>query len=83
MSMMMKKKKKDDDGNVDLEKLNAKYPDVNYANSEISKDDNEKDKLNLVIIGHVDSGKSTLMGHLLVKTGRVDQKTLHKYKKES
>lgn len=27
--------------------------------------------LNLVIIGHVDSGKSTLMGHLLFILGKV------------
>lgn len=27
--------------------------------------------LNLVVIGHVDSGKSTLMGHLLYKVGAV------------
>lgn len=28
--------------------------------------------LNLVIIGHVDSGKSTLTGHLLFKLGKVN-----------
>eukprot|EP00466_Bigelowiella_natans_P018041 jgi/Bigna1/40734/e_gw1.45.51.1 len=39
--------------------------------------------MNLVVIGHVDAGKSTLMGHLLVKLGRVDQRTMRKYKKES
>jgi len=35
------------------------------------------------VIGHVDAGKSTLMGHLLYQVGRVDQRTIHKYEKES
>ena len=29
-----------------------------------------KDLLNLVVVGHVDSGKSTLMGHLLFELGQ-------------
>ncbi|EPZ31748.1 hypothetical protein ROZALSC1DRAFT_26462 [Rozella allomycis CSF55] len=39
--------------------------------------------LNLVVIGHVDHGKSTLMGHLLYLLGQVNSKTLEKYKRES
>ncbi|CDW55372.1 HBS1 protein like [Trichuris trichiura] len=39
--------------------------------------------LNLVVVGHVDAGKSTLMGHLLYILGNVEQKTMHKYKQES
>ena len=38
--------------------------------SERGKDANTKDLLNLVVVGHVDSGKSTLMGHLLVELGQ-------------
>ena len=30
-----------------------------------------KDNLNLVVVGHVDSGKSTLMGRLLYDLGQV------------
>ena len=48
---------------------------------EISKD--EKPIVNLVVIGHVDSGKSTLMGHLLYLMGEIDDRTLTKYEKES
>lgn len=48
---------------------------------EISKD--EKPIVNLVVIGHVDSGKSTLMGHLLYLMGEIDDRTLSKYEKES
>jgi len=43
----------------------------------------QKEVLNLVVVGHVDSGKSTLMGHLLFKLGSVSQKIMHKYEKES
>ena len=39
-------------------------------NSERETDANSKDLLNLVVVGHVDSGKSTLMGHLLVELGQ-------------
>ncbi len=42
-----------------------------------------KDVINLVVIGHVDAGKSTLMGHLLFQLGQVSQKQIHKYKQES
>ena len=38
-----------------------------------------KSVINLVVVGHVDSGKSTLMGHLLFKTGNVSKKTMHKF----
>jgi len=34
----------------------------------------QKPHINLAVIGHVDHGKSTLVGHLLVVTGYVDEK---------
>merc|ERR1711948_196404 len=43
----------------------------------------EKDKINLVVIGHVDSGKSTSTGHLIYKCGGIDQRTIEKFEKES
>ncbi|MHA2503254.1 MAG: translation elongation factor EF-1 subunit alpha [Candidatus Kariarchaeaceae archaeon] len=43
----------------------------------------EKPHLNLVIIGHVDHGKSTMTGHLLYLTGAVDDRKIAKYAKES
>ena len=42
-----------------------------------------KEAINLIVIGHVDSGKSTLMGHLLFQLGQVSQKIMHKYEQES
>lgn len=42
-----------------------------------------KNVVNLVVVGHVDSGKSTLMGHLLYKTGNVTKKAMHKFEQDS
>merc|ERR1712013_407461 len=43
----------------------------------------EKDKINLVVIGHVDSGKSTSTGHLIYKCGGIDERTIEKFEKEA
>jgi elongation factor 1 alpha-like protein len=43
----------------------------------------DKEQIHLVVIGHVDAGKSTMMGHLLYDLGNVPQKTMHKYEQES
>ncbi|KAL0908630.1 hypothetical protein M5K25_023134 [Dendrobium thyrsiflorum] len=40
-------------------------------------------QLNLAIVGHVDSGKSTLSGRLLHLLGRISNKEMHKYEKEA
>ena len=37
-----------------------------------------KEHLNMVVIGHVDAGKSTLMGHLLSLLGEISEKAMHK-----
>ena len=37
----------------------------------------------LVCLGHVDAGKSTLMGHLLYQLGNVNKRLMHKYEQES
>jgi elongation factor 1-alpha len=43
----------------------------------------EKIHINLVVIGHVDSGKSTSTGHLIYKCGGIDQRTIEKFEKEA
>ncbi|XP_045158816.2 HBS1-like protein isoform X2 [Mercenaria mercenaria] len=50
---------------------------------EYKKREGGKDMLNMVVIGHVDAGKSTLMGHLLYQLGNVNQRAMHKYEQES
>ena len=42
-----------------------------------------KEHVNVIFIGHVDAGKSTLGGQILIQTGMVDERTLDKYKKEA
>ena len=44
---------------------------------------NQKSRLTMVILGHVDAGKSTLMGNVLVQTGMVQQRTVAKYQKQA
>ena len=41
------------------------------------------EQLNMVVIGHVDAGKSTLMGRLLLLAGEVDERTMQRYERES
>jgi len=43
----------------------------------------EKPHLNLVIIGHVDHGKSTTMGHLLYLAGSIDDRTIKTFEEEA
>ena len=39
--------------------------------------------MNVVFIGHVDAGKSTLGGQILCIMGGVDERTIEKYQKEA
>jgi len=39
--------------------------------------------VNLVVIGHVDAGKSTTTGHLIYKCGGIDKRTIEKFEKEA
>ena len=43
----------------------------------------DKTHVNVVVIGHVDSGKSTSTGHLIYKCGGIDQRTLDKFEKDA
>ena len=42
-----------------------------------------KRSTSVVVIGHVDAGKSTTIGHLIYKCGGVDESTMEKYEKEA
>jgi elongation factor 1-alpha len=43
----------------------------------------EKPHMNLVFIGHVDAGKSTSVGRILLDTGHIEQHVIDKYRKEA
>lgn len=43
----------------------------------------EKTHVSLVVIGHVDSGKSTSTGHMVFKCGGIDERTIERFGKEA
>jgi len=43
----------------------------------------KKEHLNLVFIGHVDSGKSTTVGRVLYETGAISEQVIKKYREEA
>ena len=45
--------------------------------------DQSRQRISIVVIGHLNSGKSTTTGHLIFKCGSVDKKTIDKYEKEA
>jgi elongation factor 1 alpha-like protein len=55
---------------------NAKEP------AEVVEEDGRQ-AISVCIAGHVDVGKSTVLGHLLSKLGLIEQKVLHKLQKEA
>lgn len=59
---------KEQAADVDEETLNAVYG---------------KEHVNVIFLGHVDAGKSTLGGAILFATGMVDARTMDKYKREA
>jgi len=46
-------------------------------------DKDGKIHINIVVIGHVDSGKSTSTGHMIYKCGGIDKRTIEKFEKEA
>ncbi|CAI2179273.1 1414_t:CDS:10 [Funneliformis geosporum] len=57
--------------------------EVETVDEEVIEDLYGKEHINLVFIGHVDAGKSTMGGNILFLTGMVDQRTMDKYEKEA
>jgi elongation factor 1 alpha-like protein len=53
------------------------YPKIDYG-KKYTSDENSKPTINLVIIGHVDIGKSIIVGHLLCLLNVLDKKKVHK-----
>ncbi|RPB16851.1 hypothetical protein P167DRAFT_479922 [Morchella conica CCBAS932] len=77
-----------------LKKVEAAIQAINIDNAPVKqrkkidvlqeyKNSTAKENANFVVIGHVDAGKSTLMGRLLLDTGVVDQRTVERFKQEA
>ncbi len=62
---------------------NAPLSDDDIDTDEASDKKVGKEHITMVVAGHVDAGKSTLVGNLLYHTGYVNQRQIHKYNKES
>eukprot|EP01138_Halocafeteria_seosinensis_P002295 gb/GECG01002351.1/.p1 GENE.gb/GECG01002351.1/~~gb/GECG01002351.1/.p1 ORF type:complete len:593 (+),score=109.41 gb/GECG01002351.1/:1-1779(+) len=79
-------KKKETKENEDSENLpNASTSDAKEILMEKMKVNagDPRPHMNVVFIGHVDAGKSTMSGQLLYATGNVDKRTINKYEKEA
>ncbi|KAJ2460718.1 hypothetical protein GGF42_000669 [Coemansia sp. RSA 2424] len=51
--------------------------------AEYSAHQKTRETLNLVVVGHVDAGKSTLMGHLLYALGQVNERTMKRFERDA
>ncbi|KAI8394259.1 P-loop containing nucleoside triphosphate hydrolase protein [Radiomyces spectabilis] len=63
----------------------AKIPASKRINvlEEYAKRSMGKPLTTICIIGHVDSGKSTIVGHLMYQLGEINHRTMHKYERDS
>ncbi|KAI8878977.1 hypothetical protein K501DRAFT_297315 [Backusella circina FSU 941] len=64
-------------------KVDSPAPVEDEIDDEVAADLFGKEHLNVVFMGHVDAGKSTMGGNILYLTGMVDKRTLEKYEKEA
>lgn len=74
-SKEIKEKEKSIKSIKDLNNIDS-YPIIDYGTKYSSQE--EKPTINLVIIGHVDSGKSTMIGHLLELLNVINKKDFQK-----
>uniref|UniRef100_A0A8C5GFI0 Tr-type G domain-containing protein n=1 Tax=Gouania willdenowi TaxID=441366 RepID=A0A8C5GFI0_GOUWI len=69
----------DDEEMMEEEEEELPMPKVAAAPPDAPK----KEHVNVVFIGHVDAGKSTIGGHIMYLTGMVEKRTLEKYEREA
>jgi peptide chain release factor subunit 3 len=86
---------KDIDTKMNVDEKPASAPASNVDTNDDNNDEQEvievenlkegdpREHLNLVFIGHVDAGKSTLSGNILYLTDNVDKRTIERYEKEA
>ena len=76
----IKEEIKEEISNVDIQ-LAAEQRKKKYIECEQYKF--EKPHVNIMFIGHVDAGKSTISGNILYLTGMVDERLIEKFKREA
>eukprot|EP00828_Plagiopyla_frontata_P041087 TRINITY_DN574_c0_g1_i3.p1 TRINITY_DN574_c0_g1~~TRINITY_DN574_c0_g1_i3.p1 ORF type:complete len:836 (-),score=161.15 TRINITY_DN574_c0_g1_i3:47-2554(-) len=57
--------------------------DFDFSSGLLHKVDETRQPLNIVFIGHVDAGKSTICGTILLNSGKVDPQDLKKFEAEA
>jgi peptide chain release factor subunit 3 len=65
-----------------VEEEEAEEEDTFEEEEEVG-DEDPREHLNVVLIGHVDAGKSTLSGNLLYLMDQVDKRTIERYEREA
>lgn len=67
------------------EQREAKPVKTSSSKKKLQKEEIEdrREHINIIFIGHVDAGKSTIGGHVMYLTGQVDKRTLEKYEREA
>ncbi|KAL7612183.1 uncharacterized protein LOC111887166 [Lactuca sativa] len=70
-------------GHSDPQAAIAVKEQATSAPEPVDDEKNKKRHLNVVFIGHVDAGKSTIGGQILYLSGQVDERTIQKYEKEA
>lgn len=71
----------DDDEEPSSEEAPIKIKKKQQVKEKVVED--KKEHVNVVFIGHVDAGKSTIGGQIMALTGMVDKRTLEKYEREA
>lgn len=71
----------DDDDEPSSEEAPIKIKKKQQIKEKVVED--KKEHVNVVFIGHVDAGKSTIGGQIMALTGMVDKRTLEKYEREA
>jgi len=73
----------DDENSMEDDSGLKKSSRVKKKPASLASKTTEKEHVNVVFIGHVDAGKSTIGGQIMYLTNMVDKRTLEKYEKEA
>ena len=79
----------DDRGTADVAELADALDDASLAakpkakGTKTAERTDMREHVNCVFIGHVDAGKSTFCGQMMLSTGQVDERSMQKYEKEA
>lgn len=76
-NLNVKRENSDKDNAIDIELVS------DSKEGKMIEVDESKEPCSIVFIGHVDAGKSTIAGNILLLTGQVDERIIDKYQREA